>query len=141
MSESKSNDPRFWNIWRRSGATRENPFADWQFNQFMDTLRGYDNINVVPMKGKHFGYSNRCKFLVALVKKAGVAKEVKLSAPDRVQPFCSLDKDGNIYIETLGEVVTKDRISKGNYETWTISPDWGVKKGTKPYLVDKSDMR
>lgn len=105
------------------------------FKDFAGVLKGYDNINTVPMSG---GYPDRYEFMKALILKAKInSEEVRLSAPDMFQPLCRLDKEGNIYIQVLGVVIERDNARLGTYQTFTIHPDWSVSRGTRPYKVQK----
>jgi len=103
-----------------------------EFGEFADALRGHDNLNTVPMQG---GYPARHRFMKALVGKAGIEGEVKLSPQGCAQPTCRLIDGDQIYIEVLGEVNPKDGAMVGTYQTWTINSDWSVVKGTRPYRV------
>ena len=98
---------------------------DWKnatFEDFIDTLKGHNNINVVPLEG---GYPERRDFLVALCEKANITT-LKIHAPDRVQAY-TREKNGKIYIESL------DEGKNPSFTTWTISSDFSVTQGTRAY--------
>ncbi|MDD3006682.1 MAG: hypothetical protein WCX10_03850 [Bacteroidales bacterium] len=111
-----------------------NPYAKLDYCDFVEILEEYKNLHTAELT-----YENRFLIMQALLWRAGLDKKIALIAPDVAPPFCWLNGQGHICIEKMCKsLIEKEKVFVGEYNVWTINPDWTVVRNTLPYRAKHS---